>query len=208
MTTARRRPGRPPKAQPVSAEPYDTDNENPESPDVNDAHVGAPERPAMRAAMRSEDPRARAAARAAELKGHVGSLEDAPDKFYVDTDTIPEGWDYEWKRKSVLGAEDPSYEVQVARGGWEPVPPDRHPGFMPKGFKGESIERDGLVLMERPKEITEAVREADRRRARAQVRQKEEQLNAAPAGQFERNKSDGSSLVKVSKSYEPMQIPE
>jgi hypothetical protein len=40
-----------------------------------------------------------------------------------------------------------------------------------------------------------------------QVRAKEEQLAATPAGQFERANKDNS-LVKVKKSYEAMPIPE
>lgn len=161
----------------------------------------------MRPAMREEDPRARAAQRAAEIRGHVGSMDEGTDDFYIPPEYVPEGWSYEWKRKTILGQEDPAYAVSLARKGWEPVPSGRHPSMMPEGSSFATIERKGMVLMERPLELTDEARDIERRRARAQVRQKEEQLNAAPAGQFDRNNKDNS-LVKVKKSYESMAIPE
>jgi hypothetical protein len=64
-----------------------------------------------------------------------------------------------------------------------------------------------MVLMERPLEITNEVRVAELRRARLQMRNKEEQLTQAKGGQFERaNKGD--QLVKIKKGYEAMPIPE
>lgn len=156
----------------------------------------------MRAApAREEDPRARAAKRAAEIRGHRTSQSlDETDRFKVNSDEIPPGWAYEWKRKTVFGKEDPAYEVELSRGGWEPVPASRHPSMMPKGHF-ETIERDGMILMERPKELSDDARSAELRRARLQVRSKENQLNASPDGTFERDRP----LVK--KSYESMPIP-
>jgi hypothetical protein len=74
-------------------------------------------------------------------------------------------------------------------------------------WKGQTIERKGMILMERPKSITDEARRLELRRARGQVQIKEEQLTAAPPGQFERTNQD-SSLAKVKKGYEPMPIPE
>lgn len=162
----------------------------------------------MRPEMREDDPRARAAKRAAELRLHGGDIPEGVDEFYVEPAKIPDGWSYEWKTRTVVGKEDPAYQVQLAQAGWEAVPASRHKEMMPKGFNGECIERKGMVLMERPLEITQDAKDKELRRARLQVRSKEEQLNAAPKGQFERSKSDGTSLAKVSKSYEPMAIPQ
>ena len=39
------------------------------------------ERPAMRPAMREEDPRAAAARRAAEIRGHLGTMDEGTDEF-------------------------------------------------------------------------------------------------------------------------------
>lgn len=164
------------------------------------------ERPEMRPSMREEDPRVRAARRAAELRDHLGNMDESPDDFYIPASDVPAGWTYEWKRKTLLGQEDPAYQVQLAQRGWEPVPAYRHPSYMPVGYKGATIERKGMILMERPLEITQEARDFEIRKARNQVRQKEAQLAGAPEGQFERNNKD-SSLVKVKKSYEAMPIP-
>jgi len=154
-----------------------------------------------------EDPRTRAARRAAELREHGALDEDgSTSEFYVDPAVIPDGWSYEWKRLTVLGATDPGYQVNIARAGWEPVPASRHRNLMPDGYQGNTIERSGQILMERPKEITDAAYAREYAKARGQVRGKEEQLHGAPAGQFGRD-NKGNSLVKVGKSYD-MPIPE
>jgi hypothetical protein len=57
--------------------------------------------------------------------------------------------------------EDPAYAVSLARKGSEPVPADRHPSFMPDGARFATIERKGMVLMERPLELTEEAREIE-----------------------------------------------
>jgi hypothetical protein len=156
----------------------------------------------MRAEPRKDDPRARAAQRAAEIRGHrTEESLDENDRFKINKDDIPAGWSYEWKRKSVMGKEDPAHEVELARGGWEPVPASRHSGMMPKG-KYETIERDGMILMERPKELTDEVHQNNLRRARLQVRHKEAQLTNGPDGTFER----ANPVVK--KSFEAMPIKE
>jgi len=156
------------------------------------------------------DPRdeaARAAARAAEIRADVGgNLDEGIDEFYVPPNEIPEGWTYEWKRKEVLGREDHSHQLALARMGWEPVAASRHPNMMPASVKSETIERKGMILMERPSQITDELRQIERRRAVAQVRGKEEQLAAAPSGHFDRSNKDAS-LVKVSKTFSPLEIP-
>lgn len=155
---------------------------------------------------KAEDPRARAARRAAEIRENLGgTMDDGTDKYYIPQKDIPDGWTYEWKRKSVMGKEDHNYQSALLRMGWEPVPASRHPDRMPIGHDGV-IEIDGLILMERPKELTEEARQIELRNARRQVRTKEEQLNSPSPGQFERQNKDNS-LVKIRKSHEPMPIP-
>lgn len=155
-----------------------------------------------------ESSAARAARRALELREHRGgNMDDGVDKFYIDPRLIPDGWSYEWKRFTVLGKEDPSYQVSLADRGWEAVPRSRHPFMMPENYQGQTIEREGQVLMERPKEITDEVTAIERRKAREQVRSKEEQLAGAEPGQFQRD-NKGDSLVSVKKSYESIPIPE
>jgi len=168
--------------------------------------VKASERPPLRAEMRDDDPRARAARRAAEIKGHLGgNMDEGTDEFFIDTRTVPDGWTYEWKRRTVLGKEDPAYQVSLARLGWEPVPASRHPEMMPAGMSAADIERKGMVLMERPKEITDEARRIDAQKARNQVRAKEQQLSYAPEGTLPRDHAQARPNIK--KSYSPVDIP-
>lgn len=174
--------------------------------DADFVAAAAPERPPMRPAMH-ESSSDRAARRAEEIRGHIGSMDEGVDEFYIPQDAIPDGWTYEWKRKSVMGQEDAPYLVSLRRLGWDPVPAARHPDMMPMNSPAETIERKGMILMERPAEITEEVKRLELRRARAQMQQKQAQLGEAPAGQFERT-NKGDSLANIKKSYSPIVIPD
>jgi hypothetical protein len=133
-----------------------------------------------------------------------GTVNEGTDKFYIDPSMVPDGWDYNWKRKSVYGMEDPAYQVSLARTGWETVPTANHPTMMPVG-NYPVIERDGMILMMRPKVISERFEAADQKRARDQVRVKEQQLNQNPDGQFGRDHQQVK--AKISKGYEAIPIP-
>ncbi len=183
-----RRRGRPPRNKPAAVAA---------APKVEEA---APSRPPLRPV----DSRAAAAARAAEILGNFDGTEEGSDQFTAPT--APDGWTYEWKMRTIFNKEDPAYATSLRRTGWTEVPAARHPEMMPLDHKGTYIERKGMVLMERPVEITDRFKAADRRKAREQVRTKEEQLSAAGQGQFERQNKD-KSLVTVNKGYEPMPVP-
>lgn len=156
---------------------------------------------------KDEDPRARAERRAAEIKANRGDVDiDSIDEFYIDPSIIPDGWSYEWKRHTLLGKEDPSYQVSLARGGWEAVPANRHPEMMPVNSKAALIERKGMILMERPMSLTNEARDVELRRARMQVRAKEQQLSSTPDGTMTRDHARVKPNVK--KSFEPMPIRE
>lgn len=162
-------------------------------------------RPEQRPSLRPDNSRELAAKRAAEIMGALGGVvEEGSDKFYIDPSSVPDGWDYNWKRKSVYGMEDPAYQVSLARTGWEPVPTERHPTMMPTG-NYPVIERDGMVLMMRPKVISERFEYADKKKARDQVKFKEQQLNQSPDGQFGREHREAQ--PKIKKSYEAIPIP-
>ena len=166
-------------------------------------------RPTMRPeATTGESPRDRAARRTAELRGHDTDLgDDGNDEYYIELGIIPDGWSYEWKTRTILGAEDPAHEVALARKGWEIVPASRHPELMPMAYKGVDITRKGMVLMERPMEITQEAQQASLRRARMQMRDKEAQLTNPKSGEFDRT-NKGDPLVRINKKYEAMPIPE
>src|ERR1700679_1826842 len=127
------------------------------------------------------DPMERARRRAAELREHA-TFDPGGDKFRFDESIIPPGWSYEWKRGSIYNHPDPSYQVNLAQRGWEAVPADRHPEMMPIGYVGATIDREGRRLRERPAEIPDEAKAAERQEARDQVRGKEEQGMRAPAG--------------------------
>jgi len=156
---------------------------------------------------RGESSRERAERRAHEIMGHLeGALDESDERFFIDPSIVPEGWSYEWKKKTVYGQGDPAYDTRLARTGWEPVQAERHPAMMPKGYRGEIV-RDGLVLMERPAAITAKVKAIELRRARGAVQLKEQQLSDAPDGTFQRVDGSGRSAVKIGHSYSPVTIP-
>lgn len=151
--------------------------------------------------LRAEDPRAAAARRAAEIFGRV-DLDETEDDFRLPPGLAPDGWEYEWKRKTIAGAEDTMHQLHMSQMGWEPVPAARHPQLVPEGFRG-AVERKGMILMQRPKEVNDAQRQRDYRRAVGQVQGNEERLSIAPSGQFDR------ANAKVKTSFEaPIPIPE
>jgi hypothetical protein len=176
-------------------------------PDAGTSPLGVPSPASAAPALSEDDPRARAAARAAHLRDH-GALDVGSDEFYINPAIIPDGWSYEYKRVTVLNQPDPSYQVLLQMRGWEAVPRTRHPELMPDNWTGNTIEKKGMILMERPMEITESARAMDRAAARELVQSKEQQLSGAPPGQFERD-NKGTPLAKIRKSYEKgMAIPE
>ena len=166
-------------------------------------------RPDMRAPMRQdtgvEDSRARAARRAAEIRGHIGNEDQGSDEFYVDLDIVPDGWTYEWKRLSILGQEDATHQIHLARMGWEPVPVSRHPQMMPASWTKGTIERKGMILMERPTEIVERARLLNKKAAKDQVRAKEAQIAGTPDGTLTRDHEQARPRIK--KDYSPIPVP-
>lgn len=152
-------------------------------------------------AARGEDHKARAEARLQELRGQLPSGGADRDKFWAPD--APDGWSYEWKRRTIYNKEDPSYAVELLRQGWEPVPLSRHPEMMPRGWNGTTIEVEGLVLMERPKVLTEQARARDARNARDHVRTKEQQLRATRDGDLGERQ-----VHRFSKTREAIPIPD
>jgi hypothetical protein len=200
-----KRRGRPPRTlSEITAKVVKPDGEEANVMSNNEAVTPTSvDRPSMRPAMREEDPRAAAARRAAEIRGHIGSMDEGIDEFR--TPRAPDGWEYEWKRRTLLGQEDPAYQVELARMGWEHVPTQRHPEMMPSNGAYATIERKGMTLMMRPAVISDESRAAELRRARNQVRVKEQQLNAAPDGTMTRDHA--SVRPQISKGFEPIPVP-
>lgn len=175
----------------------------------DDSDIGSVPRVDMRGDMREESPLERAKRRAAEIMEHRGGTMDAgSDEFFVEPSLIPEGWTYEWKMTSVMGQQQDTYIVQTAHAGWEPVPLNRcagHRAMMPAGWSKNTIERKGMMLMERPTEVVEMARRLQDRTARDQVRAKEAQLSGAPDGTMTRDHEKVRPSIK--KGWEAMPVP-
>ena len=144
---------------------------------------------------------ARAEARLREIRGQMPEGGENRDKFWAPSP--PEGWDYQWKRRTIYNQEDPSYQVELSRNGWEAVPLSRHPEMMPKNWQGNTIEVEGQVLMERPKILTDEARARELRAARDIVKTKEAQLRSGRSDDLGPRQ-----VLAHKKSREAIQIPD
>jgi hypothetical protein len=125
------------------------------------------------------------------------------DKYHVDAASIPEGMSYEWKTVSVFGKEDHTYSVMLREQGWDPVDAERHPDMVSPDHKGPIV-RDGLMLMERPIELTREAQAEDRAAAREVIQTKRQQMGEAPAGTAPREHPNLQNYIRT--SYESMPI--
>jgi hypothetical protein len=104
------------------------------------------------------------------------------DKFYVDDSFVPAGWKYQWNVVEVLGQPSLNSQITAHRGGWRPVPADRHDGIWTQaGYKGDIVV-DGLRLEERPKILDDEAKAEENAKARRQVIDQQEQLMLSKKG--------------------------
>lgn len=131
----------------------------------------------------------------------AGGTEDNP--FFIDPKVIPPGVTYEYKRHTTLGQVDEDHLIAMREMGWTPVPAKRHPHMTFEGgsAKGHILKR-GMILMERPVQLTQEARMEDNQRAKSQVRDQERRLGVAGQGQFDRT------LAKTGRTFENVPIPE
>lgn len=128
------------------------------------------------------DHEARARQRIAEIRAIHGDDDFSDtyvDKWYAQA---PPGWVYEWKTHSVWNKEYPQYVNGLQRTGWSPVQAARHRELLFPEYEGENIIIDGMILMERPKELVDRVRQREHNRAIDVVRNSERKLADAPTG--------------------------
>lgn len=161
---APRRPGRPPRNAVRPAEHVESASSH--EPDHEPAH---------------ESPRVRTRSRKSTVND---------DMFYIPVEEIPEGSSYEWKRHSVNGMQDPFYLAQMRQQGWEPVDPKRHPTWVPPGYAEPNIIKGGMILMERPIELTQEARKETRQLARQQMIEAEQRLGMTPKDTLTRGHPD------------------
>ncbi len=142
------------------------------------------------------------------------SAGDTPDRLRINPDLIPPGMSAQWVTDSVLGQAVPQHRADFERKGWTPVHQDDFDGqfngmWMQKDAPGE-INVEGLVLMMRPKEITDRARKADQRRAYEQVAIKEQSLRGGDLSSVTLDSRHPSAIRSntINKSMERLVVPE
>jgi hypothetical protein len=87
---------------------------------------------------------------------------------------------YEWKRGRVRGRIDHENISRLQQEQWSPVPIDRHPELSGAKWPGADtpqwVERQGLILCERPEHVCQAVEAATRRKTIDITRAKQAEL--------------------------------
>lgn len=172
----------------------------PKNPTINDIDTM---RDDVRHELRETDPQAAARKRTAEIMAQGGINVASVDEFLIPEHLKHPEWTLEWKRWSVYNAEDHGYINQCLAMGWEFVPASR-PGFdvfLPRDWKENFILKKGMVLMERPAEVTRMVVERNNTEATAQVRRKEQQIGEAPPGTLPRVDSAGKNVGSIKRTF-------
>jgi hypothetical protein len=162
---------------------------------IEDGHVNNSVdtmRPEMRPDdLRATDPQEAARIRAAQVLAQLGDSLGEEDKFFIPEELKDPSWDIQWKRFSVYNAEDHGYLSSLQRTGWEFVPA-RRPGFerfVPRNWKDDFILKEGMVLMERPKEVSNIIEGRQLGQARERIRIAEQKNGQSPPGTLPRDNS-------------------
>ena len=151
-TPVKRGPGRPPKAKPAEAEA-----------------APSPSKFKMKAKPNWEE---------------ISPLdEQTPDKYKFPPSIeakLPTDLSFQWVRNTIVGQEDPQWRGGFEKTGWTPVHQEDFDGlldgvFMRKGDASE-INVGGMVLMARPKELSDKAKLQQQREARQQVAIREQAL--------------------------------
>ena len=140
------------------------------------------------------------------------SAEDTPDRLRIDPSLIPEGMSLQWVTTSVYGQDVPQHRSSFEKKGWTPVHQDDFDGqfdgmFMARGADGE-INNNGLVLMARPKEISDLAKRKDKARALEQVAIKEKALRGGELPvTLDATHPSALRTNRVSKTMERIEVP-
>lgn len=108
------------------------------------------------------------------------------DEFDIPKEMIPDNETWEWKNFSIAGKDDPFYVQGMRENGWEPVDATKCRDLVPPGYTGPVMKK-GMILMERPKHLTEEAHEEQRQLAMNQVETRVQYLADAPPGTAPRN---------------------
>ena len=142
--------------------------------DPDGTHAAEEQREVAREPARKAAPTGRQVVYGRDGKPISRRRDNTMDQFEIPRDIREglerEGWDLQWNVKTVLGQENIAQQMRDMEAGWRPIMADREEfkgRFMPDGWTGP-IERDGLILCERPMQLTEEARREDRINANAQ----------------------------------------
>lgn len=123
------------------------------------------------------------------------------DQHHVPEHLIPDGFAVEWKNTHVSGKPvDSTYNAAVQSAGWRPAPTEIFGELVPEGYDLPFIEKAGSMLMIRPIEISEAIKDAEYQAAIGQVQDKMASLTQAPAKENPRH------VTAFSRDYESRKI--
>ena len=91
------------------------------------------------------------------------------DEFNVPEELKEPGWSYQWIAATVHNKPNHGEMREMQANGWRPVKPTQLGGYFERYAEGRDfIEYKGLILHERPEEMTLAAREREKRKADAQ----------------------------------------
>lgn len=141
------------------------------------------------------------------------NADDSPDRLRIAPDMIPEGLSFMWVTNTVYGQDMSQHRATFEKRGWTPVHQEdfdrRFDGmFMPRGAQGE-ISVDGLVLMARPKEMSDRAALNERRKAAEVIHIKEQQFKGGDLAGVSLDTQHKTALNynRISKSVERIEIP-
>lgn len=108
--------------------------------------------------------------------------ESRGDKFFIPPSAKRPGVAYEWKRETLYGKDDPTHLHALQEdGAWQHVPASEMPMF--GAGAGGVVRVGGLVLMQRPVELSREARVEDYENARNQVLTQSNNVQAATHGE-------------------------
>jgi hypothetical protein len=144
---------------------------------------------------------------------NLSDQEETVDRLHIPPEMVPQGMSLIWATESVYGQPLPQYRARFERGGWTGVHCSDFDGlydgmFLPKGHDGE-VKVDGLVLMARPKELTEAARRRDERAARTEVAIKEAQIKGGdfPGVSLDTQHPSALRNNSIKREFERLRVP-
>jgi hypothetical protein len=134
-------------------------------------------------------------------EGRLHRRRHTSDVLFIPKGVIPPGLSYEWKRASVFNQPDTEHQIGLRENHWTAVPADRHPEL---AAAGETvIRRGGLLLMQRPKYLTDEAQMEDINEALRPIAVTEEKLYGTPEGEFTRNHPSVRQHARINQQFAP-----